>query len=459
MEDFTSIPCTINLEYTYKLTRGKLPEKVVLEKDRYWIPDLRLYPSIQMSIEKEGREICCIWDKKRQRFTAVTCRKTNHISKTIKIKSLDNKNIYTMYYIPLCVILLGDPKNIKSISIDHIDQHHNNTCLKNLRWASPTEQNINRTIVNIDEEFYDYEYYLDNIKFNSLLKVYNYCITNSKLKRKTKYENFKRTVTMCLDKNMDAYSLNIVRKIIILKDEEWTQLNNKYELVVFTYISNYGRLGRIKDSLILPRTVTINKNGYQRIKLKILKKEVGIHTLVYEHFKGDIPIGYIVDHIDENKSNNHITNLQILTQSENIKKTCNINSNHKQTVNIETTNLNTNEVLVFTNKEQFYKHYKITYSYYTYHSYKSKDGTIILNNVPYKINEIKNKTYEIGNKKRKIQMYNKDNMIKIFNSIADVSKYYKENNIVFHSPLFRKVINTDKEYNIPGILWKSEEIS
>ena len=85
MEDFTSIPCTINLEYTYKLTRGKLPEKVVLEKDRYWIPDLRVYPSIQMSIEKGGREICCIWDKKRQRFTAVTCRKTNHIIKTIKL--------------------------------------------------------------------------------------------------------------------------------------------------------------------------------------------------------------------------------------------------------------------------------------------------------------------------------------------------------------------------------------
>jgi hydrogenase maturation factor len=331
--------------------------------------------------------------------------------------------------------------------------------LNNLRWANPTEQNINRTFINNDEEFYDYEYYIDNIKFNSLLQVYNYCVSNSKLKRKSKYENFKRTVNTYLDKNINVYSLNLIRKIITLKDEQWVELNNKYELVLFTHISNYGRLGKIKDTII-PRTVTIDKYGYQRIKLKKLKKEVGIHTLVYEHFKGDIPFGYIIDHIDENKSNNHITNLQLLTQSENIKKTCNINTNHKQTVNIEATNLNTNEVLIFTNKEQFYKHYNITYSYYTYHSYKSNDGTIILNDIIHKVNEIKNKTYEIGNKKRSITMYDKDNnMIRVFNSIADVSKYYKENKIAFHSPLFRKVINTDKEYNIPGIAWKSEEIS
>lgn len=45
-----------------------------------------------------------------------------------------------------------------------------------------------------------------------------------------------------------------------------------------------------------------------------------VHRLVYETFKGIIPKGLVVDHIDSNRLNNIIDNLQLLTPSENSRK-------------------------------------------------------------------------------------------------------------------------------------------
>lgn len=45
-----------------------------------------------------------------------------------------------------------------------------------------------------------------------------------------------------------------------------------------------------------------------------------VHRLVYETFKGIIPKGLVVDHIDSNRLNNTLDNLQLLTPSENSRK-------------------------------------------------------------------------------------------------------------------------------------------
>jgi hypothetical protein len=42
------------------------------------------------------------------------------------------------------------------------------------------------------------------------------------------------------------------------------------------------------------------------------------HRLVYEAFVGKIPVGYEIDHIDADKHNNDITNLRVVTRSENM---------------------------------------------------------------------------------------------------------------------------------------------
>ena len=49
-------------------------------------------------------------------------------------------------------------------------------------------------------------------------------------------------------------------------------------------------------------------------------KKFLLHRLVYTHCHGTIPKGLVIDHMDGNKNNNSIDNLQAITCSANIKK-------------------------------------------------------------------------------------------------------------------------------------------
>lgn len=81
-----------------------------------------------------------------------------------------------------------------------------------------------------------------------------------------------------------------------------------------------------------------NKNGYRVIKNLIMKKYIStngyhivmlsknsktkthsIHSLIAASFMNHIPNGFeiVIDHIDNNKLNNHIDNLQLITNREN----------------------------------------------------------------------------------------------------------------------------------------------
>ena len=45
-----------------------------------------------------------------------------------------------------------------------------------------------------------------------------------------------------------------------------------------------------------------------------------VHRFVFECFKGEIPKGMEIDHVDGDKKNNSISNLQLLSHKENIRK-------------------------------------------------------------------------------------------------------------------------------------------
>lgn len=49
------------------------------------------------------------------------------------------------------------------------------------------------------------------------------------------------------------------------------------------------------------------------------KKEHLIHILVWETFNGKVPVGYEINHMDLNKANNNLSNLELLTHKENIR--------------------------------------------------------------------------------------------------------------------------------------------
>lgn len=100
-------------------------------------------------------------------------------------------------------------------------------------------------------------------------------------------------------------------QFINLEGEEWKPINGfeDYE------ISNYGRirkdfkLKQINASDGYLKT-SLTKNGE--------KQYVYMHRLVAEHFLPDWDPQLVVNHKDENKQNNHVSNLKMMTLGENV---------------------------------------------------------------------------------------------------------------------------------------------
>ena len=65
------------------------------------------------------------------------------------------------------------------------------------------------------------------------------------------------------------------------------------------------------------RAKSTNNAGYFIIQLE---RCYTIHRIVAETFLGSIPEGYDVDHLDGDKSNNSVTNLEIVTHQENMRR-------------------------------------------------------------------------------------------------------------------------------------------
>lgn len=89
-------------------------------------------------------------------------------------------------------------------------------------------------------------------------------------------------------------------------------------------VSNLGRVCSIRNGIREFKKLRpcSGREEYLNVTLwdKGIKKKICIHNLVAKIFIGEVPEGYIVDHLDNNPSHNYVTNLQIITLKENTQK-------------------------------------------------------------------------------------------------------------------------------------------
>jgi hypothetical protein len=67
------------------------------------------------------------------------------------------------------------------------------------------------------------------------------------------------------------------------------------------------------------KPVHFNSDNYPCIWNSETKKISTIHKYVWERANGNIPVGLTINHIDGNKMNWDLTNLELLTQKENVR--------------------------------------------------------------------------------------------------------------------------------------------
>ena len=119
-------------------------------------------------------------------------------------------------------------------------------------------------------------------------------------------------------------------KIFLIGEAEWTKMKNGEKTVGFAKkfpykISNFGRVKRIgsgqgaRVGLILKSGM--NGSGYLFVVLTQngVQKIFRISRLVIEAFVGLRPKGKEINHIDGNKQNDYVNNLEYVTRSENMK--------------------------------------------------------------------------------------------------------------------------------------------
>ncbi len=107
-------------------------------------------------------------------------------------------------------------------------------------------------------------------------------------------------------------------------EEKWLPLEGRFDAYL---VSNTGKVmtkerayknGNVKMARVLPQRE--NSNGYMRVALKLvdgIRREYLVHRLVAELFIPVVDGKTFVNHIDGNKKNNSVENLEWCTRSEN----------------------------------------------------------------------------------------------------------------------------------------------
>lgn len=260
------------------------------------------------------------------------------------IYSLSKDAITVSYYAHELVMFAFVGNRPKDHDIDHIDRDKLNNQLSNLRYVTSSDNNKNkvsykrmgRPIDQIDSDGYYIRSWEKIIDASKGLNITSTGISACCLGKKMTYYGFTwkfsdQTIEGEIWKQFDPKVLTVFRP---LKDNQLIEgdINEEIEDDTDTLIDDSGSVNDNEDKIYmvsnLGRIQQPNGHklyGHQR-KSKYVYISVGetlfhVGRIVCEVFNSSPPSAeYIVDHIDEDRSNNRFDNLQWLPHGDNIRK-------------------------------------------------------------------------------------------------------------------------------------------
>lgn len=219
---------------------------------------------------------------------------------SLKIK----KSFY--YHRIVASSFLKNPENLPTV--DHINKIHSDNKIVNLRWSTYSDQNRNK---NVNSTIAGSSIYQCDLEGN-IIKKWN-SITEAHNNLNIKVQNICRVLKK---KRPTAGGFSWKYANEDLPNEIWKKvpLNANY---IETFASN---LGRIKTTNLLHGT--IKQSGYVEVAIKNIQenkhKTFKAHVLVCMAFVENLNNKPVVNHKDENRSNNKIENLEWMTHKENL---------------------------------------------------------------------------------------------------------------------------------------------
>lgn len=193
-------------------------------------------------------------------------------------------------------------------TVDHIDRDKSNNHISNLRWATKSEQSSNqhkcrkhkntKLIVQMDK--------------NTGFEIMTWFSIRDFLESKNLNINVKSNISKACRNGTISHGYKWKWCVENIPGEIWRTIHiNNHERNI--YVSNKGRVIDLKQKIGFGCN---NKRGYKEIG--IMKKKYLVHRLIMIGFVGHDPDGKHVNHIDGNKKNNKLENLEYVTDLENI---------------------------------------------------------------------------------------------------------------------------------------------